>query len=184
MTKARLESVLESILFVADQPISLKELAETTGMPIGEVSAALECLTAELLDRGIRVTRSAERYHLVSAPEHAEAVAKFLHKELRGNLSATVVETLAIVAYKQPVTRGEIEEIRGTPADYAIRQLLVRGLIEPKGRRDGLGRPMEYATTAEFMNHLGITDQSNLPALPDLAPDEAGPDIAIPDSSS
>lgn len=163
-----LESVIESLLFVAERPVTLKELAEVLGEHMGDVQRAVDNLTEQMEGRGIRVLREGEKFHLVSAPEYSGHVAKLLNKELRSDLSQSAIEVLAIVTYKQPVTKGEIEAIRGVNSENVVRQLLLRGLIEPKGRRDTIGRPTEYGTTTELLNHLGVTDSAALPELPEL----------------
>lgn len=162
-----LKSIIESILFIAGRPVSLKELVRVTGAAANEVLAAIQSLLAARVDSGIVILEQNESYLMTSAPESAEAVKIFLNTELREKLTEAAIETLAIVAYKQPVSRAEIESIRGVNSQYTLRLLLMRGLVErvphPKDSRAYL-----YRTTHEFMQHLGIKDMKELPEFQEL----------------
>jgi len=160
-----LKVVLESILFVASKPVSLKELAGLSASMITDVQKCLVELTAEYKERGIRIIRKGEYFHFVSAPENAKIIAKYLNEELRHDLSQAALEALAIVTYKQPITRMEIEEIRGVNSDAIVRNLMIRGLITEVGRKEAIGRPILYGTTMEFLEFLGIEDEKEIPTL-------------------
>ncbi|HLH72139.1 MAG TPA: SMC-Scp complex subunit ScpB, partial [Chloroflexota bacterium] len=125
-----LVTILESILFVAADPVPAERLLSTLGCADAELSAALDALGEQLQARGIRLQRSAEGFQLVSAPEHATVVERFLGIQATGKLSAAAMETLAIIAYRQPVSRAQIEEVRGVNSDRAIHSLLGQGLIQ------------------------------------------------------
>lgn len=164
-SKLNLKSIIESILLAAEKPVSIKELASVSGFMMSEVQKNVLGLIDEYKEKGIRVIRKGEYIHLVSAPENAEFVAKYLNEELRADLSQQALETLAIVTYKQPITRIEVEEIRGVNCEQVLRNLLIRGLITEVDRRDSIGRPILYGTTMEFMQYFGLEDESQLPKV-------------------
>src|SRR3990172_6032237 len=148
-----LKSIIESILLVAEKPVSMKELAGITGSFVPDIQKVAVDLIEDYKDKGIRVIRKGEYIHIVSAPENAEVIAKFLNEELRHDLSKPALETLAIITYKQPLTRMEIEDIRGVNSDYLLRNLMIRGLITEIGRKEAIGRPILYGTTMEFLQY-------------------------------
>lgn len=166
-SKSNLKSIIESILLSAEKPVSIKELASISGFMMSEVQKTVLDLIEEYKDKGIRIIRKGEYVHLVSAPENAEVVAKYLNEELRADLSEQALETLAIITYKQPLTRIEIEEIRGVNCEQVLRNLLIRGLITEVDRKDTIGRPILYGTTMEFMQYFGLEDESQLPQMDD-----------------
>lgn len=157
------KNLIESILFVADKPVNIKELASATGLMLTDVQNALKDLSAEYQKRGIKLVSKGEYFSFVSDPANAGMVAKYLNEELRHDLSEQALETLAIVTYKQPITRIEIEEIRGVNSEQLIRHLLVRGLIAEVGRKDTIGRPILYGTTMEFIQYFGLCSEEELP---------------------
>lgn len=161
----KLGARLESILFAAGDPVSLTELSQVTGTSKSEIRSALEELAGESKDRGLRVVYDKEFVQLVTAPEAADDVARYRQSELRGTLSQAGLETLAIVAYRGPVTRPTIEAVRGVQSSAPLRTLSVRGLIRETGRADEVGRPILYETTLELLKHLGITSHAELPPL-------------------
>jgi segregation and condensation protein B len=155
---------LEALLFVAERPVTRKELAGICGLDLDAVNALLGDLELALAGRGIRLTSAGERIELTTAPESGELIARYLGiDQLR--LSAAALETLAIVAYRQPVTRGVIERIRGVDSDHVVRALLHRRLVVEQGRADSPGRPILYATSLEFMERFGLTSLDDLPPL-------------------
>ncbi|MCL5094301.1 MAG: SMC-Scp complex subunit ScpB [Patescibacteria group bacterium] len=160
-----LKGKIESILFVAEKPVSLKELALLTGAMITDVQQTMKELIDEYSKKGIRIIRKGEYFHFVSAPENSETIAKYLNEELRHDLSEAALETLAIITYKQPVTRMEIEEIRGVNCEALIRNLMIRGLITEVGRKEAIGRPILYGTTMEFLQYLGLENENQLPKI-------------------
>lgn len=160
-----LKSIIESILLVAEKPVSIKELADVSGKSHTDIQAACAELAKEYKNRGIRLIQKNEHFHLVSAPENSEYVSKFLNEELRHDLTKAALETLAIITYKQPITRMEIEEIRGANSEYLIRNLMIRGLITEVGRKETVGRPILYGTTIEFLQYLGLENEEQLPKI-------------------
>lgn len=159
----KIKKVIESILLVAEKPVAIKELSACTGAMSSEVQKALTELINEYKDRGIKIIKKGEYFSLVTDPENAEAVSKFLNEELRHDLSEAAIETLSIITYKQPVTRIEIEEIRGVQSDQILRNLLIRGLVSEVGRKEAPGRPILYGTTMEFMQYFGFEDEEQIP---------------------
>jgi segregation and condensation protein B len=162
-----LELLLETLLFVAEGPVEVGRLQQALGADRQAVEAGLERLAASFRGRGVRLQRAGERVTLASAPEAAPYVERFLGLGEAGRLSGPVMETLAIVAYRQPVTRSQIEAIRGVGAEYAIRSLLARSLIQEAGRAPTVGRPILYTTTFEFLQYFGLESLGQLPAMPD-----------------
>ncbi|MDD5693363.1 MAG: SMC-Scp complex subunit ScpB [Patescibacteria group bacterium] len=159
---------LESLLFVAEKPVSVKELANVTSFMVSEVQTALNELEKEYENRGIRLIRKGEYFSIVTAPECGEIICKYLNEELRHDLSQAALETLAVITYKQPLTRVEIEEIRGVNSDQTLRSLLVRGLICEIGRKETIGRPILYGTTMEFIQYFGLLKEDELPRFDEL----------------
>jgi segregation and condensation protein B len=160
-----LRSVLESLLLVAGGPVGIAALAAAAGVPAGCVSAALDQLRAALRG-GIRLQLLDNSAQLVTAPENVEFVHRFLGTAKPPGLSRAGLETLSVIAYRQPVTRSEIEEVRGVNSDRALQTLLARGLIEERGRREALGHPMQYGTSFGFLEYFGLSSLDELPLLP------------------
>lgn len=159
-------SQLESILFAAGEPVALTELASVLALSKPQLRTALSGLQEQYVDRGIRLIFNQRQAQLVTAPEMAPTLAKFRQSELRGELSPGVLEALAIIAYRGPVTRPDIDAIRGVRSAGAVRTLAMRGLIDEIGRRDEPGRPILYDTTLELLKHLGISSRQALPSPP------------------
>lgn len=158
--------LVEALLFASEEPLGTARLADLCGADEAPVQAALKTLGEELAaaDRGIQLEAVAGGWRLVTKPEHAEAVAR-LRGFAGGPLSAAALETLAIVLYRQPVTRGDIEALRGVHSDSALGTLLERGLVREVGRRPVPGRPVLYGTTKKVLTSLGIRDIRDLPDL-------------------
>ncbi|NLE44160.1 MAG: SMC-Scp complex subunit ScpB [Chloroflexi bacterium] len=173
-----LASRVESLLFVADSPVAVSRLAEALEASSDEVEAALEDLTQALVGRGLCLQRVGARVQLITSPNAASDVERFLGLETRIRLSRAALETLAIVAYQQPITRPEIEAIRGVGSDSVIRTLLSGGLIEEVGRSPSVGRPILYGTTFEFLQQFGLEGLDHLPALTDIQVGGDGEDAA------
>lgn len=169
MPQKNLKSQIESLLLVSGKPISLKEITNSIGKSVGEIQSEINTLTEEYKDRGFRIIKKDEKYLLASAQENAELVAKFLNEELRYELSAATLETLAIVVYKQPITRAEIENIRGTDCSRVLRVLMIRGLVEEVGRKESPGRPILYGTTVKMLTYLGVEKEEDLPKMEEMA---------------
>jgi segregation and condensation protein B len=160
--------VIESVLFVADGPVDLKTLARLTETSTDQVTYCLEQLADESRDRGVRVQRTGDRAQLVSAPEAAPFIQIYLGIDENQRLSPTVLVTLTVIAYKQPVTKGEVERILKKNCEYGVTMLKARGLITEVGRADGAGRPYLYGTTFKFLEHFGLERPEDLPPLPEL----------------
>lgn len=160
-----LDAQVESLLFVADGPAPIGKLAEALEVRPAEVEAALEALEARYLGRGIAIQRIKDRVQLTTAPTAAGLIQRFLGLSATAPLSKAALETLAIIAYRQPITRPQIEQLRGVNSDSVIKNLLTKGLVEEAGIADGPGRPVLYVTTPEFLQHFGLSALSELPAL-------------------
>ena len=158
-------SMLESLLFVADEPVRVADLAAVLEIDQVEVGAALAELSREYEGRGFRLQTKRDRVQMVTAPESADLVRRYLGLELTGRLSTAALESLAIVAYRQPVTRAQVEDTRGVNSDSVLRTLVNRGLIVELGRLEQAGRPIIYGTTFEFLQQFGLTSLDDLPYL-------------------
>jgi segregation and condensation protein B len=162
---ADIPAAVESLLFVASEPVALSQLAAALDISPGDVEQALKQLEHEFQGGGLRLQRHGGRVQLTTAPEMAEAVERFLGLEATSRLSRAALETLAIVAYQQPVTRPYIESVRGVSSDGVMRSLLGKGLIQEIGRAEGPGRPILYGTAPDFLQHFGLNSLSELPPL-------------------
>lgn len=156
---------LETLLFVAAEPASTSQLAEALDVSVSVVERGLNELDASLSSRGLRLQRHAGRVQLTTAPQLAELIERFLGLEMTSHLSRPALETLAIIAYQQPVTRPQIDAIRGVNSDGMMKSLLHKGLILESGRADGPGRPILYSTTPEFLQHFGLNSILEMPPL-------------------
>jgi len=163
-----LKSLIESLLFVADRPSAVEDLATALEVDQEVIESALQALNAEYQDRGIRLQRKGELVQLISAPEAGPMIERCLGIEISGRLSAAALETLSIVAYRQPVTRSQIEAIRGVGSDGILRSLMRRGLLEAVGRAETVGRPILFGTTFEFLQQFGLQDLYELPNWEEL----------------
>ena len=170
-TELPLSMKLEALLFVAAEPVTTAQLATTLDIAPSVVERGLNELDTSLADRGLRLQRHAGRFQLTTAPQLAELVERFLGLEATTHLSRAALETLAIIAYQQPVTRPQIDSIRGANSDSMMKSLLNKGLILESGRADGPGRPILYSTTPEFLQHFGLSSILEMPPL--AAPEEA-----------
>jgi segregation and condensation protein B len=158
--------LLESLLFVAAEPVPVRELAKTLTLPLDTIEALLERLLDEYRVRGIRLLRHNDQVQLVAAPEAARVVERFLGVQTSSpRLSNAALETLAIIAYKQPITRPGIEAVRGVDCAGAVRTLLQRGLITEVGRLQAVGRPLLYGTTEDFLKQFGLPSLAHLPPM-------------------
>jgi segregation and condensation protein B len=158
-------ALLESLLFVADEAVPVDRLATILEIDLPEVEGALVELQQEYQTRGLRIQQKRQRVQIVTAPEASPYIQRFLGLELTGRLSPAALEALAIVAYRQPVTRAQIEDIRGVNSDSVLRTLVNRGLIEEVGRLEQAGRPIIYGTTFEFLQQFGLSRLDDLPPL-------------------
>jgi segregation and condensation protein B len=156
----------EALLFIAERPLTTAELAELGGVPGIQAEAELAALALRLGDdeRGLRLQHHDDAWQLVTAPEVGARLAAYAARE-EARLSPAALEALAVVAYRQPCTRGDVERVRGVDSDYVIRSLLHRRLVVEVGRRDTPGRPVLFGTTFTFLERFGLTSIDDLPAL-------------------
>ena len=158
------EAQLEALLFVAERPLTRREIATVAGVDRATVDARLGDLEVALADRGVRLVLSGDRVELVTAPDAGALIARYVGADAV-RLSPASLETLAIVAYRQPVTKSAVERIRGVDSDYTIRTLLHRRLVVELGRADAPGRPFLYGTDFEFLERFGLMSLDELPPL-------------------
>jgi segregation and condensation protein B len=157
--------LVESLLFVAGEPVTVAQLAQALELPADAVEAALERLAADLTGRGVRVQRHGDNVQLVSAPESAAAIERFLGVQPQARLSSAALEALAIIAYRQPITRAQVDALRGVDSSGVMRALLGRELIAEAGRLETAGRPILYVTTEEFLRQFGLSSLAELPPI-------------------
>ena len=158
-----LKRIVESLLFTADNPVTIGNLRNVLEVPRRSLESALEELAADYEGRGLRLQRNGDEVQMVTAPEVASYVERFFGIGGANKLSNAALETLAIVAYHQPVTRAQIEAIRGVNSDYTINVLEARSLIAETGRLATPGRPVLFGTTMEFLKYLGMSSLNELP---------------------
>ena len=158
-------AALEALLFVSAESVTPAQLAVALDISLSAVEQGLTQLGGELQARGLRLQRHGGRVQLTTAPEMAELVERFLGLEATSRLSRAALETLAIVAYQQPVTRPYIEGVRGVSSDGVMKSLLAKGLVQEVGRAEGPGRPILYGTAADFLQHFGLNSLTDLPPL-------------------
>jgi segregation and condensation protein B len=186
-----LAAILESLLFVADAPVPVSQLAGAAECEVQDVEAALTVMAEDYASRGVRLQRKGNLVQLVSTPHAAPYIERFLGLSLSGKLSAAALETLAIIAYKQPITRPQIDAIRGVSSDGVLRTLMSKGLIEEVGRLETVGHPVLFGTTFDFLQYFGLGSLDELPSLeiqeggqPAEAETEAVEDVHQPSDSS
>jgi segregation and condensation protein B len=170
--------VLEALLFVSEEPQTLSSLARAAGVSDAAARKALGQLSADYEARGLRLLEDGQRYQLGAAPGYARYIENMLGTGPGQRLTRAALETLTIIAYKQPCTRAEIEAIRGVNSDRLVAILEQRALIENVGTAEGPGRPKLYRTTMRFLEHFGIRSPRELPPLPN-APEEPVVDAEI-----
>jgi segregation and condensation protein B len=171
---SELSAAVEAILFSSNRPLKLRELQQATDSDRTGVEGALDELRQALEKRGVMLMRHHDELHLATRPEYAGAVRRALRPEVSGKLSAAAYETLAIVAYQQPVARSRIEEVRGVNCESVLTNLELRDLITEVGRGSGPGQPKLYGTTMRFLNVIGLESLDHLPT-PRLERSEAEP---------
>lgn len=176
LSSAELAVLVESLLFVAPSPTPVSRLAQVLEVTEESVELALTRIAENYVEssRGLRLLRKGDRAHLTTAPEAAPYIERFLGLDLSARLSQAALETLAVIAYRQPLTRAEIEAIRGVGCDGVLRTLITRELVEPVGRLEQPGRPYQYGTTVQFLQYFGLESLDRLPPLPEGAPQLAG----------
>lgn len=166
-----IEAKIEAVLFVSPVSVSLKQLVEILEINLDLAESGVKALENRYnqnpLSFGIRLMKHNDRYQLTTAPETSKIVEKFLGIEITTHLTRPALETLAIIAYRQPVTRPQIDAIRGVNSDGVIKTLLTKGLIQEVGRAEAVGRPILFCTTSEFLQHFGLNSLEDLPPLPE-----------------
>lgn len=170
ITGAELKAIAEALIFVADEPISAKSIADVLRLERDAVETALGDLAKEYDQRngGLQLREIAGGWQIATRAEHHEQIRAYLKSRPSAKLSLASLETLAVIAYKQPVTVPEILEIRGVQSPSAIKTLLDKRLIVAKGRKETVGRPMMYGTSKEFLIQFGLKDLSELPSIEDF----------------
>ena len=171
MTTSELKPILEALVFVSEEPLTARQLSVLLeGAPVENIEAAADELMEDINNRegGLLMRRIAGGYRLTTRPELSEYVRRLLKSQPSARLSLAALETLAVIAYKQPITIPEILEIRGKVSTSAVKTLLDRRLIVSKGHKQVVGRPMLYGTSKEFLIHFGLDDLSELPNLEDF----------------
>ncbi|MCL6591236.1 MAG: SMC-Scp complex subunit ScpB [Firmicutes bacterium] len=162
-------AIIEALIFASSEPISIKTMAEITGIQ----EHTLRQMVADLMEdyqqarRGIQIVEIANGYQFTTHPECAPYIEKLQKAPRNVGLSQAAIETLAIVAYKQPITKAEIESLRGVGVDSAVNTLIEKDLIEEGGRKEAPGRPILYRTTKKFLAYFGLNDLNDLPKIPD-----------------
>lgn len=168
-----LPAILEALLFIAVSPVSITQLASALGESEKKVTGALDELDSYYSEsRGLELQWHGKKVQLTSSPEFSKIIEDFLEVEVTTTLSQASLEALAIIAYKQSITRPEIDEIRGVNSDGVVRNLLSKGLIEENGRVEGAGRPILYVTTSDFLNYFGLSSLDDLPTFEVQSTDE------------
>ncbi len=167
MDASKLPCAIEAILFVAGEPVNVADLAHALDMTVAEISPVLDALRDEYdkNQRGLKLNRFGMSVQLATRPDYAPQIERLLQPVQKQSLSQAAMETLSIIAYRQPVTKSEIEAVRGVKCDYSITSLMNKGLIQEEGRRESLGRPILYGTTEAFLSHFGIETLDDLPVL-------------------
>jgi len=168
----QLQQQIEAVIFASEEAVTLQTIRQVTGRNIDsdEFHAIIERLNAEYAGSGrtFHIHRIAGGYRFLSRPEFGEILKKLFAPEIRKRLSRSILEVLAVIAYNQPVTRGEIQQIRGVSPDYAIDRLLLRGFIEVRGRADSPGKPLQYGTTRDFLDLFHLSSLKELPKLREI----------------
>jgi len=170
MEREELKSIVENVLLAADQPINAGELCKIflDGTDKDQLQSILHELKEEYSSRNLQITEVADGYQLCTRHEYNDYIRKFLKLDRSTRLSQPSLDTLSIIAYKQPLTRQEVDEIRGVDSSGVIKTLLEKKVIGPAGRKKVPGRPIMYRTTQKFLEYFGLKDLSDLPTLEDL----------------
>ena len=162
-----LSALVESLLFAAAEPLTVARLAAVLLVESEQIEEALQALDRDLAGRGICLQRKDDKIQLATRPAAAAAIERLLGVDASPRLSPAALEALAVIAYRQPVTRTQLEAIRGVNCDGVLRTLLSRSLIEEQGRLDAVGRPILFGTTFEFLQYFGLSRVEDLPPLPE-----------------
>ena len=172
MDDHELFAAIEAMLFVSGEPIMIPDMARALEIAPFQLEEALDRMAGVMTaqKRGLKLNRFGEHIQLTTAAEMKPYIEKLLQPVQKQSLSQSALETLAIIAYRQPVTKLEMEQIRGVKCDYSVQSLIAKGLITEVGRRDAVGRPILYGTTDTFLSHFGLRTLEELPAPPDQPP--------------
>jgi segregation and condensation protein B len=167
LTRESMAAAIESLLFVSGRPLALNELRKLLDTDDTHLAEGLQILEQQLdnMERGIRLQRLGEQVQLVTAPANARYIAALLGLPMTAKLTAAALETLAVISYRQPVTRTQIEAVRGVNSDRALASLIQHGLVTEVGRAQTIGRPTLFATTPEFLQQFGLTKLEQLPQI-------------------
>lgn len=169
------KAIIETLLFVSGEPVGLNSISKVTEIPETEIKGLISELQAEYRERnsGLMIVEIADGFQMLTNPEHASWVKKLKNTNQTSKLSQPALETLAIIAYKQPITKLEIDQLRGLNSDGAVKGLLDKHLIKIIGKKESPGRPFLYGTTKEFLQYFGLKNLSELPPINDFLKDEA-----------
>ncbi len=167
MDKQKAQAIVEALLFVSGEAVPVEELAKLLEIAYPEMDAMIdEMIQRRLMNAsGIQMIRLEDKVQLCTNKDYAAYIQKLIMPEKTQNLSQSALETLSIIAYKQPVTKSEVEAIRGVRCDYSISVLMEKGMIIVTGKKDTIGRPLLYATNDEFLRHFGLSSLKDLPAV-------------------
>lgn len=170
-----LKGRIEAILYVSGEAVSIRDMAKALQISEPALKKALNEIRDEYdyEQRGFLLKRFGDKVQLATRPLYSEDVVRLLQPVQQQSLTQAAMETLAVVAYKQPVTRAEVEAIRGVKCDYSLQSLMIKGMIDEVGRKDTIGRPILYGTTDKFLSHFGIQTLDELPPLPEQSGDTA-----------
>jgi segregation and condensation protein B len=178
MNTSDMAAMIEAILFVANGSVSVENLRKTLEVEPEAIQEALAMLADRRAQSGVRLQRKGSEVQMVTAPEAAPVIERFLGIQVSGRLSPAALETLAIIAYREPITRIQIEAIRGVNSDAVLGTLLSRGLIAEAGRLETVGHPILYTTTFQFLQQFGLKSMDELPAFEETTPNDQAMDIA------
>ena len=173
--REKMKAMLEALLFVSAEPLVPKELKQITGMHESDVAEVLEEIAGDYAGRGggVVVGRVAGGFQMMTNPEHTDMIRLLRGKGRAQKLSLAALETLAIIAYKQPITKAEVEELRAANSDGIVKGLLDKRLVKIVGKKEAPGKPLLYSTTREFLQYFGLNDLTELPTLKDMERDES-----------
>lgn len=171
MDEHELKAALEAIIFASGEPVPAARVSLVLGVPEADVYACAENLAEEYEseNRGFRLVKLDKSLQMCSAPQYAKVIARVIEHRAPPKLSPPALETLAVIAYFQPVTRAYVDEVRGVDSSYTVSSLVDKGLIEPAGKLEAPGRPTLYKTTEAFLRVMGVSELSELPKLPDMS---------------
>lgn len=171
----KMKAMLEALLFVSAEPLVPKELKQITGMHETDVNEVLEEIAGDYAGRGggVVVGKVAGGFQMMTNPEHTDLIRLLKGRGKAQKLSLAALETLAIIAYKQPITKAEVEELRAVNSDGIVKSLLDKRLVKIVGKKEAPGKPLLYSTTREFLQYFGLNDLTELPTLKDMERDES-----------